>query len=152
MIIEMRVIRQRSRVLDKATFGQWFIGDAVECYTLEDTVREKPGQPVASWKIKGTTAIPSGRYRLTLEKSRRFGDDTITVNNVLGFDLVRVHSVETVEDTDGCIGVGDTPNKEQGTMHGGIAHGVLKRLKAKIKDYIDRGDEVWLTVNNPKVM
>ena len=148
MDIEMYVKRQRT-LYGRVTFGQWFIGAQHECYTLEDKVREVPGMPVASWKINKRTAIPSGRYRLTLEDSSRFGPGTITVNNVPGFSKIRVHSVVTEEDTDGCIGVGDTPNREQGSMSGGIAHGVLKRLKEKVTSYIDAGDVVWLNVNNP---
>lgn len=151
MQIEMEVRRQRT-VLGKATFGEWLIQGRHECYTLEDKVREVPGMPVASWKIYKATAIPSGRFRLELIDSPHFGPGTISLIAVPGFDDVRVHSVATVDDTDGCIGVGDTPDKENGTMSGGIRHHVLENLKYKIKTYIDAGHEVWLTVNNPNTI
>jgi hypothetical protein len=35
----------------------------------EDEIREIPGRPVAEWKVHGKTAIPAGRYRITLEAS-----------------------------------------------------------------------------------
>lgn len=150
MIINMSVDRQRT-ILGKATFGEWKIDGKTFCRTLEDKIREVPGMPVASWKVKGATAIPSGLYRLTLEDSPHFGKDTITVNAVPGFDHIRVHSVRTVDDTEGCIGVGDTPDTINGTMSGGIAHHVLADLKSVVKQYIDGGDQVWLTINNPPV-
>lgn len=158
MIIEMSVLRNRT-LRNRDTFGQWMVPDTTSttgrrhfCHTLEDAVRENPGMPVSSWKKKHITAIPSGRYRLGLEDSPKFGKDTITVYNVEGFDEIRVHSVGSVEDTDGCIGVGDLPDRERGTLSGGISRGVLKDLKALVKKYIDQGDEVWLTVNNPNLI
>lgn len=158
MIIEMSVVRNRT-LRGRDTFGQWMVPDTTSttgrrayCYTLEDAVREVPGMPVSSWKKKHITAIPSGRYRLALEDSPKFGPDTPTLLNVEGYDEIRVHSVGTVEDTDGCIGVGDLPDRERGTLSGGISRGVLKSLKALIKRYIDQGDEVWLSVNNPNTI
>lgn len=140
---------RRSPTARESTFGMWFVDGAFECYTLEDAIRELPGQPVEMWKIAGCTAIPAGRYRLTMEDSPRFGPDTITVNNVPGFAGVRVHGGNDVEDTEGCPLVGDAIDKSAGTISGAIARGVLKRLKAKIRAALDAGEEVWLRVENP---
>lgn len=158
MNIEMQVIRNRT-ILAKCTFGQWFVPDEESpsgrrhfCHTLEDKIREVPGMPVSSWKVYGMTAIPSGRYRLTLEDSPHFGKGTITLNKVEGFDYVRVHSVGSVEDTDGCIGVGDLPDRERGTLSGGLSRGVKKALEDEVRKYIEAGHQVWLTLNNPNII
>ena len=71
-------------------------------FTLEDTVREITGKPVESWKVPGATAIPAGRYRVTLENSARFGAETLTLNDVPGFTSIRMHAGNTVVDTAGC--------------------------------------------------
>lgn len=145
----MENLIRRSPTVNEATFGQWFVDGAVECYTLEDAIREVPGEPVHLWKIDGKTAIPSGRYRLTIEDSPGYGPDTITVNDVPGFKHIRVHSGEDHEDTKGCPLVGDHVYKAAGKISGGLAHGVKKRLAAKIKAAIERGEAAWLVIENP---
>lgn len=140
---------RRTPTSGEATFGAWFTDGVFDCYTLEDAIREVPGRPVAEWKVHGKTAIPAGRYRLTLEDSPKYGPDTITVNDVKGFDYIRVHSGATVADSLGCPLVGDKIDKAAGTISGGLARGVKKRLVQKVKAALDKGDEVWLTVLNP---
>ena len=123
----------------ETTFGQLFIDGVVECQTLEDAIRDH--------KIQDETCIPAGRYRITLEDSRRFGPDTITIGEVVGFSFVRIHGGNTVSDTDGCIIVGDRIDREKATISGGTVRGVLKRLKDKIRA---AEGEVWIEIINPK--
>lgn len=73
------------------------------CWTLEDVVREVPGQPVASWKIKGRTAIPRGTYPIRVTRSNRFGVDLPLLLDVPGFEGIRIHGGNTAADTEGCI-------------------------------------------------
>lgn len=131
-----------------STFGQLFIDGLFECYTLEDAVREVAGEPVDLWKIKDSTAIPSGLYRITMELSKRFGPDTITINEVPGFTKIRMHSGISAASTEGCPCVGDEIHPLNMTISGGLAHGVLKRLKAKVKAALTAGKEVWLQIDN----
>lgn len=145
----MENLIRRGRTINNFTPGQWFIDGAFECRTLEDAIREVEGEPVHLWKIDKQTCIPSGRYRITMENSPRFGKDTITVLDVPGFKFIRVHSGEDADDTEGCPLVGDTIDMANGKISGGIARGVLKRLKAKIRAALDRGEDVWLVVENP---
>lgn len=129
------------------TFGKLLADDEHQlCYTLEDEVRETQGKPVSEWKIRGATAIPSGRYQVTLEDSPKFGPDTITVNDVPGFDYIRMHSGNTEIDTDGCplLGMEIDP-------HGivpGTTRPAVKLVKYVVRQAIDRGEQVWLQVNN----
>ena len=73
------------------------------CWTLEDVVREIPGQPVTAWKIKRETAIPRGTYPIRVTRSNRFGVDLPLLIDVPGFDGVRIHGGNTAADTEGCI-------------------------------------------------
>lgn len=120
--------------------GEW------ECHTLEDVVREVEGEPVESWKVPGKTAIPSGRFRLTLEDSRRFGPDTITINDVPGFTHVRMHGGTDATDTEGCVLVGDTLDWDDEEISGALRCHVLDRLKDKIRAAISAGEECWISV------
>lgn len=130
------------------TFGKLFIDKSFFSHTLEDEIRELQGIPVEQWKVPDYTCIPSGRYRITLENSARFGPDTITVNDVPGFTAIRMHGGNDKDDTEGCIIVGDQINREKGTISGSQVHGVLKRLKDRIREGLASG-EVVLTINNP---
>ena len=100
----LRLVREPSK--DLVTFGTLFVDDVVECRTLEDQVRERPGVPVDAWKVPKQTAIPTGRYRVRLTMSARFGRVLPLLENVPGFSGIRIHSGNVIEDTEGCILVG----------------------------------------------
>ena len=102
--MKLKLERQASGLT--CTIGALFNGDEFLCYTLEDVVREVPGVPVASWKIKGETAIPVGEYVVTLTFSNRFQKVLPILLAVPGFEGVRIHSGNTDADTEGCILVG----------------------------------------------
>ena len=59
----MELLVQREPSTLSSTPGTLSIDGVFECYTLEDVVREVPGQPVAMWKVQNETAIPAGRYQ-----------------------------------------------------------------------------------------
>lgn len=58
-------------------------------------------------KVYGETAIPTGTYSVTYTYSTRFKKYMPLINNVKGFDGIRIHSGNTAKDTLGCIIVGD---------------------------------------------
>ena len=102
------------------TIGRLFIDGKYFCDTLEDTDRGlSQSAPYASnkrKKIKGETAIPTGKYRVTLDvRSQRFGSrsDYQFCNgylprliNVPCFEGVLIHIGNTDKHTEGCILVG----------------------------------------------
>lgn len=95
MMLTLRRLEQAATY----TFGELLIDGTFECWTLEDPVREGP-------KVHGATAIPPGVYVLTIDFSRRFGKPMPHILDVPGFEGIRMHSGNKVEDTDGCVLVG----------------------------------------------
>ncbi len=98
------------------TIGGLYLNDRWIMWTLEDGIRE-PARPVGgiitaewvqSWKINRKTCIPAGRYQVGLTLSARFGVVLPEVMNVPGFTGIRIHSGNSVDDTDGCILVGSS--------------------------------------------
>lgn len=76
------------------------------CYCLEDTVRPE------QIKVHGYTAIPNGRYKVSIEYSQSFKRDILTLSSVgysggqirekINFDGIRVHGGNEHGDTFGC--------------------------------------------------
>lgn len=88
---------------ENSTIGELLIDGVFECFTLEDKER-----PV---KIKGETAIPKGTYRVIINESNRFKRLLPLLIDVPNFEGVRIHAGNSNHDTEGCILVGQTRNK-----------------------------------------
>lgn len=88
------------------TIGKLFINGKYFCDTLEDCIREE--------KIAGETAIPFGKYEVTISYSPRFKKNLPLLLNVPNFEGVRIHNGNTKDDTEGCILVGF--NKAKGKV------------------------------------
>ena len=113
------------------------------CDTIEDCDRglsqELPASVNQSKKKKGITAIPVGRYRVTLDvKSPRFSTKSAyqfckgylpRLVNVPAFDGVLIHIGNTAKDSEGCILVGE--NKQVGMVLNSTA--TFRRLYERLK-------------------
>jgi hypothetical protein len=92
---------QRFIYSEKSTIGELtFPGHDFKCHTLEDKVRPD------GVKVPHETAIPEGRYRLTIDYSNRFKRYMFHLLDVPNFEGIRIHCGNTDADTDGCVLVG----------------------------------------------
>jgi hypothetical protein len=141
----MKLLVKREPTAFGATLGRLYIDGVMQCDTLEDEIREIPGQPVTKWKVYGYTAIPQGLYKLTAENSPRFGPDTLTVNAVPGFEGIRVHAGNSEKDTHGCLLVGTRAGRALVSN----SRSALAALKAKLLPVLARGEAVTIEYRNP---
>lgn len=84
----------------RTTLGQMYLNGEYIGYTLEDTLRPFP------MKVYGDTAINDGMYECKKYTSSKFGE-CIAVENVPNFTNIRIHGMNTHEDSLGCIGLGE---------------------------------------------
>ena len=84
------------------TIGRLYVDGEYFCDTLEDRVRNLRKEA----KVAGETAIPDGRYKVTITMSPRFGRLLPLLHDVPQFTGVRIHAGNTAKDTQGCILVG----------------------------------------------
>ena len=143
----MNLILRRWKSNDECTIGELYDDSGkFVCFTLEDIVREVEGEPVSSWKVRDETAIPVGRYRVTITNSKRFKRPLPLLNMVEGFEGIRIHPGNVHTDTSGCIlpGIGVHAG-DKGLHESRVAFNKVYDL---IDDALMHGDEVWLDVRN----
>ena len=139
----MKIVVERPAVCGPdCTISECYVDGAWECYILEDEVREVAGQPVSQWKVKGKTAIGRGTRNVVITMSNRFKRDLPLLEEVPGFEGVRIHPGNTSEDTEGCLlpGRGKT---EKTVTESRVA---FNELFGKIKAALDGGDTVTLEI------
>jgi len=139
---------------EKYTIGRFYADNVLQCDTLEPPVRElhdlnhdgdftDPGEG----KIMGHTAIPCGRYKVTMEMFARHNRMTPILHGVEGFTEIFIHNVEDVSWTGGCIGVGE--NKVKGKLVNGAYWETT--ISRSVTDAINSGREVYCTVKEQKL-
>lgn len=131
------------------TIGDFTADGKFLCNTLEDPIRDlqdfnhdgdfnDPGEG----KIYGQTAIPCGRYTVTVSMSPKLKRRLPLIHNVPGFTGIRIHKLKTANGTEGCVGVGE--NKVKGQLING------EQWENVIIDLIDeatkRGDKCFITI------
>lgn len=106
----MELLLKRIALRPRYTIGKLFVDGEYFCDTLEDQIRDfnKDGDldDPGEGKIYGQTAIPYGKYRVTIGYSPRFKRDLPRLQAVKHFEGILIHPGNTAEDTHGCILVG----------------------------------------------
>lgn len=108
----------RKYKLPTYTIGKLYIDEEYFCDTLEDKDRgltdDMTVGEISKIKIKKETAIPTGTYKITITYSNRFKKNMPLINDVKGFEGIRIHSGNTNQNTEGCVLVGF--NKVKGNV------------------------------------
>jgi len=135
------------------TIGHLYVDGNYCCDTVEDRDRGlSQSLPVSvniAKKRKGMTAIPTGRYRVTLEvqspkyskfKSYEWCNGYLPrLINVPAFDGILIHAGNSAVDSSGCLLVGE--NKVVGKVLNSMV--TLKRLYAILKT---AKDNIYITI------
>lgn len=153
--MELNYVLTRDVFSDEGTGGV-FTGPGInhKIFCAEDPVREpETGRPdnivdmpawVATWKVKGKTAIPYGRYRVAWTKSTRFKKSTLQLLGVPGYGGIRIHSGNDADDTEGCLlpGLGRQADKTKVLT----SRPAVRDLEDIICPALERGIAVYLEV------
>lgn len=134
----MELLVQRIAKKSEYTIGRLFVDGKYLCDTLEDRVRDLTKER----KVPGETAIPAGRYRVIVNVSPKFGRELPRLLDVPGFEGILIHKGNSARDSAGCVLLGE--NKEKGRVVNSTPYEL--RLTRLIKEAIQRGEEVWITV------
>lgn len=100
------------------TIGDLYINGKWFCNTIEDKDRGLNDtmelKTIQREKVYGKTAIPTGRYKVSITYSPKYKKNMPLLENVKGFEGIRIHSGNTEKDSLGCIIVGE--NKKKGVV------------------------------------
>lgn len=152
----MEVKVKRIARKDAYTIGKMYVNGEYVCDTLEDKDRGLTSNmsvaQICGVKIKGETAIPTGRYLVDMKTvSPRFGGRAQyqfckgrlpRLCNTPGYQGVLIHCGNTAKDTEGCILVGE--NKAVGQVLNSKA--TFNRLYLRLAIADKRGEQIWITI------
>ena len=152
MELELRRIARR----DTYTIGRLSIDGKYFCDTCEDKDRglrqDLPVSVNQARKVRGQTAIPTGRYRVTLgvkspkySKKKQYAACNGYVPrliNVPAFDGILIHIGNTAADSEGCILVGR--NKKVGMVL--ESTNTFWQLYDRLQQADGRGEQIYITV------
>lgn len=140
----MELLLRRIARRDTYTIGKLYIDGVYFCDTIEDRDRglkqSLPASVNRAKKVQGATAIPIGRYQVTLKmqsprfknkKQYEFCDGYLPrLINVPAFEGILIHIGNSNRDTDGCILVGRN-TKVGKVLKSGVT---FRALYAKLKE------------------
>lgn len=139
----MNLELNRKEFYPDRTIGGLYIDGEFAYYTLEDCDRHLEEGGV---KIPKETAIPRGKYKVTISWSYRFQKMMPHILDVPQFTGIRIHSGNYPADTEGCILIG--------LEYDAKTHAILKSRDAFNDFFPKLGealalhtlDEVWIEV------
>lgn len=152
--MELTIIRKYR--LKDYTIGKLYIDGEYFSDVLEDTDRDLYQGMGLDWirekKVYGQTAIPYGRYRITMKvKSPKYSTKKQYAKckgyvprllNVPGFEGILIHIGNYPENSYGCILVGE--NKVKGAVVNSTTW--FWKLYDKLKIADDKGEEIWISI------
>jgi hypothetical protein len=152
----MDLTLKRIALKNEYTIGKLYVDGKYFCDTCEDKVRDinKDGDlnDIGEGKVAGRTAIPYGRYEVTIKvKSPKFSQKSAynwcngylpRLLNVKHFEGILIHAGNTAQDSAGCIIVGK--NKVVGRVLESMD--TLKKLYQVLKTASDRGEKIWISI------
>ena len=146
----MEIVVTRNWKKETYTIGRLYVNGSFFCNTLEDKVRDLKKEK----KVQGETAIPAGRYDVTMnvispKYSKKKAYDWCEgrlprLLNVPQFDGILIHAGNSAKDSEGCILVGENKVK------GGLVNSqkCLKQLWEVLDVAYRRGEEIHIVIEN----
>ena len=148
----MEIHVKRVRQGKNSTLSELSIGGEFVCYVLEDSVRDK--------KIKGSTAIPAGRYKLAFNRYGamngrykrwypKFHKGMIELTGIPNFSYVYIHKGNTHANTAGCLLIGNTMryDKNFGDYEVHQSEKAYKKVYKRLSAMMEKG-EVYLIISD----
>ncbi|MEO6283673.1 MAG: DUF5675 family protein [Dyadobacter sp.] len=139
---------------ENSTLSSVTVDGVHQCYFLEDRDRGLTGSmtlaKIQALKVKAATAIPTGRYQVTIALSPRFKKLLPRLLNVPGFAGILIHTGNSDKDTEGCLITGKAYENvgSDYRIKGGTSKPAFEDLFKKIQDSIKTEQKVFITITS----
>ena len=136
-----RKYRNSKYCIDKLYINGKYFSDALEDPDrgLTDSMSL---EEIKKIKVKRDTCIPYGTYNITITYSPRFKKNLPLINNVKGFEGIRIHSGNTPQDTEGCLLLGF--NKVKGRVIDSKV--TVNKFIDMVQEALNKGEKVTITI------
>lgn len=143
----MELLLERNFCKKEYTIGKLYADFDYICDTLEPAYgvlnSSMTSKEITMVKLRyGKVAIPSGSYKVVVNMSPRFNKRLPLLVNVPGFSGIRIHSGNSVRDTEGCILVGW--NRQKGRVLN--PRYAMTLLMERFDKAQKKGEDVWITI------
>lgn len=147
----LELLLERDDFGDTYTLGRLDIDGLHFGCVVEDVDRGldsmMPANDIAAIKVRGVTAIPTGRYRLGVRWSPKHKRFVLYLIGVPGFQYIEIHTGNHERDTDGCLCVGLNRNEEDEVNRIGGSARAVKWLEDHYLEGIKAGTIVgYITI------
>ena len=152
----MELTLDRKYRKEKYSIGKLYVNGRYLCDTCEDKDRNlyqgMSKEEIARIKVYGETAVPFGRYRISMKRKspkysqkkqyEKCGGYVPYLRDVPGFSGILIHIGNFASDSAGCILVGENKVK------GGVVNSTkwFWKLYDILKQADDAGEEIWITI------
>ena len=141
----MKLYLIRTDKTEISTIGELTVDGIFQCFILEDKDRgldqSMPISVIKEHKVFGKTAIPKGTYDVVISWSSRFKAYLPLINNVPGFEGIRMHPGNDADDTEGCQLPGNARTKDKVLD----SRNAFKALFAKLKA-VEKTEKITITI------
>ena len=142
----MKLTLERKWPKSSYTIGNFYINGQYFCNSLEDKDRgltqDMDENTIFDIKVKGSTAIPKGTYKVEYTYSPKYKKYMLQVMNVPGFAGIRIHAGNTYKDTEGCILLGK--NTKVGELT--CSRATIMQLNEIVKAAIHGGQKIEIEI------
>ena len=142
----MEIVLNRIAKKNSYTIGKLYIDGKYVCDTCEDKDRgltdSMTVEEIKFKKVYGQTAIPTGTYTVSYTMSNRFKKMMPLINDVKGFEGIRMHNGNSADNSLGCILLGE--NKAVGKVLNSRA--TCAKVYPLIEAASKKGERITITI------
>lgn len=142
----MKLTLERKWPKSDYVIGNFYINGQYFSNSLEDKDRgltqDMDENTIFDVKVKGSTAIPKGTYKVEYTYSPKYKKYMLQVMNVPGFAGIRIHAGNTNKDTEGCILLGK--NTKIGELT--CSRATIMQLNEIVKAALHGGQKIELEI------
>ena len=146
----MEILQKRVKRGKNSTLSILFVNGVKRGYVVEDKDRDLTSEmtlaAIKATKVHSHTAIPTGRYQVSLRESPNFKRTYPWLLNVPGFQYIYIHKGNWIRDTEGCVLVGLSWGYESGEYCVRQSKNLFDPIYEEITAALAKKEKVWYTI------